>query len=510
MSALKALKSMPQRPPLKRSFVENLDHGLQEPVPKRRRDWLTVCDWLNSVPPPTSGALADTSRSQTVPAAATPSKALAEISRSQSVPPEFDDNQAPSAVEDLLGTLKSPSAIDESGDHRNYDLSRCDNDSSSQPTDKSSITKIKTTSIRYRSVLEFNNVEIDPTGSKISQEVRNLLETDILKKRASPPLPQDLHESTGESINKWGSTPKHVLNSFVSSPIFPIHQAGISPEGNTLWPRAALPSNQDYRFPISTPKPDYHVGYDIGVKSGFSAQQFNVIDHPQAQPYTQPGTGNVLPFLIVELKSEATGGTLYHAENQAAGSGTYSQRAMEWLLDQAKAPQQNRETDTVTFSITGTGRLVILSVHWHSLKDQMYYMSYVKGFLSSEPEQIQACHSTVKNIIEWGLGKRRSKLGDVLQQLFPLTQQWTEKRTITAAAELDDPGDDDNGAEAEVIQSVPRRAAKSRRSGPKDSRRSSSNTQSFTPSPADRRSKVTEVTSVTEGPKSHTPKPPPR
>ena len=228
--------------------------------------------------------------------------------------------------------------------------------------------------------------------------------------------------------------------------MFPIHQPGIGLGGKTPWPRAALPYNQDFGFPICAPKPDYHVGYVTGIKSGFSAQQAHVIDHPRAEPYTQPGLGTVLPFLTLELKSEATGGTPYHAENQAAGSGTYTQRAMEWLLDQANAPQQNRQTDTVTFSIIGTERLVVLSAHWHSLEDQMYYMSYVKGFVSSEPEQVQACHSTVKNIIEWGLGKRHSKPVDVLQRLFPLTQQWTEKRTVTAS-KLDDSGYDDRGEE---------------------------------------------------------------
>ena len=426
---------------------------------------------------------------------------------------EFDDNQDPSAIEDLIGTPKFPLTVGEMGDRRDSNRSTRDDDSFSQRTCKSSVTQIKPTSTKYRSVLEYNYVEIDPTGCKVSKEVRDLLDTHILRKRSSPPLSQDLLKSTGVSMNKWGSSTENVVNKFVSSPMFPIDQPGIGLGGNSLWPRAALPYNQSYGFPISTPKPDYHLGYDTGMKSGFSAEQAHVIDHPQARPYTQPGTGNVLPFLTVELKSEATGGTLYHAENQAAGSGTYAQRAMEWLLDQANAPQENRQTDTVTFSMAGTGRLVVLSAHWHSLKDRKYYMSYVKSFVSSEPEQVQACHSTVKNIIEWGLGKRHSKLGDVLEQLFPLTQQWTEKRTVTAA-ELDNPGGDDGGDEEEqAIGLVPRRVAKSRRSEPevtrRFTRRLSSSAQSFatTPSSRDRWLVASKDTSVTQGVKSHTPKP---
>lgn len=433
MSILKRLEPTPQRPFLKRSFLEDFDPEIQGPAPKRCRDWSPVCDWLNNVPAPKPRALAEISRPWSALSIALPSKALADISRSQSLPLELDDNQDHPAVEEPIGTLKSLLAIDEIGHRRDDDRSTRDDNSFSQRTTEISNTEIKLTSTRYRSVLEYNNVEIDPTGSKISKEVRSLLDTYILKKRTSPPLSQDLLKSTGESMNKWGSSTENVINSFVSSSMFPIHRPGIGLGGNSPWPRAALPYNQDFGFPISTPKPDCHVGYNTGIKSGFSAQQAHVIHHPHARPYTQPGTGNVLPFLIVELKSEATGGTLYHAENQAAGSGTYSQKAMEWLLDQTNTPQENRQTDTLTFSMTGTGRLVVLSAHWHSPEDRVYYMSYVKGFLPSEPEHVQACHSIVKNIIEWGLGKRRSKLGDVLQQLFPLTQQWTEKGTVTAA-----------------------------------------------------------------------------
>ena len=53
-----------------------------------------------------------------------------------------------------------------------------------------------------------------------------------------------------------------------------------------------------------------------------------VLGHPLALPYTQPNLGNTFPFLVVEFKAEATGGTLWHAENQAAGSGAHCVNAL--------------------------------------------------------------------------------------------------------------------------------------------------------------------------------------
>ncbi|KAI4156526.1 MAG: hypothetical protein LQ340_000195 [Diploschistes diacapsis] len=485
MSVSEVLEPTPQRP-LKRRFAEDLDPELQEakfkePAPKRRREELPVLDWLSNVPAP-------------------PPEALTEILRSRSVPANFNDNQIPPTVQDLRGHSKSLLAIDEMGDHGRRE--RGDDDSFSQRTNKSTITRIKPASARYRTtVLEGNDVVIDAMGSQMLPAVKDLLNTTILKKRTSPPLSQDMVDSTVTSMMNWANSTENVVNGFVSSAMFPVQQPGISLGGNSRWSRAALPYDKDYGYPISTPKPDFHVGYTPGIKSGFSKQQRHVIDHPYASPYTQPGIGNILPFLTVEIKSEATGGTLYHAENQAAGSGTYCQNSMEWLLDQAKASQKTKQTDAIAFSISATGRLVELSVHWRSPDDRIYYMSRVKGFQTLEKGHVQACHDTVKNIVEWGLGTRHSQLGDVLQQLFPLSQQWSEKRTATAA-ELDDPDNDEE--EEEVIEVRTKRAAKSIRSEPsRGSRRPSVATQSFTntQSVRDKRSTTTKDTSVTKGSK---------
>lgn len=204
------------------------------------------------------------------------------------------------------------------------------------------------------------------------------------------------------------------------------------------------------------------MGYTIGKQSGFSPEEAHVIDHSYAQKYTQPGTGNIMPYLTLELKSEATGGALWHAENQAAGSGTYCVRAMEWLLDQATFSQETGETDTVAFSISATGRLVVLSIHWHSLEDRAYYMSYVKSFMTTDKEHIQACHSTVKNIVEWAVGKRHETLKQTLQTLFPLSDQWTQKRTAAVAEKDDD--DSRRLGKSRCSEPIRRPAERSRRS----------------------------------------------
>ena len=142
-----------------------------------------------------------------------------------------------------------------------------------------------------------------------------------------------------------------------------------------------------------------------------------------------------MPFLVAELKSNATGGNTWHAQNQAAGSGTYCVSAMKWLLDQAHT--SSSETDSAAFSLAASGSVVTLSIHWQSKEDRAYYMSYVKGFIPTDMQHVQECHDMVKNIVEWGIGPRHKILKGVLQTFFPLPDHWTRKRTASTTDQDD-------------------------------------------------------------------------
>ena len=430
---------------LKRS-LEALDSELQDSEVKRR-----CRDWVDCVP-----ASTENPAGQSVPAVALPSEAVTENPRSQSVPLEFHANLQPPTIEDFLGRPKcddsqalwavedltrpeSPLTVNEMGDRRDKH-SRRENDSFSQSTNESKTIRGNVEQRDYANILEHNGVRMDPTGDYISPEVQYLLDTRILIKRTSPPLSQETLRSARMDMSQWGNSTENAYNQAMSSVMFPVRRLGLNLGGNNQWSTATLAPNPDFPIGISTPKPDYHLGYANNHTAGFTAKQAFVLSHPYAKPHLKPGTDNALPFLTFELKSEATGGSLYVAENQAAGSGTCSLRAVRWLLDQTGSAHSNKLKDTVTFSIAATGRMAVLSVHWHSEKDKMDYMSHVKSFSTRALDQIQECHDAVKNILDYGLGERRKDLGKALEALFPLSQQWS-KRSATAA-ELDGTGDE--------------------------------------------------------------------
>jgi len=211
--------------------------------------------------------------------------------------------------------------------------------------------------------------------------------------------------------------------------MFPLRLPGVIFEGGgTQWPTEALPYNHTHGPPVSPPKPDLHYGYAPGQFSTWSRKENAVADHVFARPYTQPATGNKFPFLVFELKSEATGGTLWHAENQAAGSGTCCVSGLLWLLKEAAPDETRRVTDSIAFSVTATQKVTQIFVHYYVEKEQRFYMSFVDKIWNTYPVDIQRCHNIVKNILEYGITVRQQRIKDALSLLYPIPDHWNQAR----------------------------------------------------------------------------------
>ncbi|KAJ8126652.1 hypothetical protein O1611_g6986 [Lasiodiplodia mahajangana] len=272
----------------------------------------------------------------------------------------------------------------------------------------------------YRGTLYNNNVKIDYSGRMIPSELQVFVESLILKRRGSPQL-------TDEDVNKIIDVAEELADStdgpvakLMRTEMFPFDRPGIVEGGKSPWSTIALPDNPDYQYCISVPEPDAHFGYPTYQRSCWSTSQSNVITHPMARPYTQPATGNIFPFVSVEMKSEATGGTLYVAENQAAGSGTHCVNSLLWLLRQAGMYNDSIRINTVAFTIAISQRLAVFYIHWHSEDDHRHYMSMLSSYSTLVPSDIRLCNNTVKNILDYGLGQRKTTISAALEALSPL------------------------------------------------------------------------------------------
>ena len=287
--------------------------------------------------------------------------------------------------------------------------------------------KPTTSSPLYRETIFYNNVIMDLNGMRIPQTLKDFVKSDILKERTSPSLSDAAVSEVMEKAAKLADSTEGPTNTIIRSDMFPLGHVGVTEGGNTLWNTVALPRNPDYEHELSAPKPDAYLGYSQGQETNWSPHQANVINHPKAKPYTKPGRGNSFPFLMAELKAEAAGGTLYVAENQAAGSGSHSVNSVLWLLQEAKKQGLTNDDwlkDTLSFSAVISHRLVVFYIHWYSEDQKRFYMSYVKSYSTVEAADIRACNSTVKNIVDYALGTRKTRISAALQQLSPIPAQW--------------------------------------------------------------------------------------
>ena len=192
------------------------------------------------------------------------------------------------------------------------------------------------------------------------ENLTTFVNTHILYRRGSPQLGDEAVSKAIDTVEELADSTESTTAKLIRTDMFPFERPGIAEGGDSQWSAVALPNNPEYQYDVSVPKPDTHLGYPTNQRSRWSIAQSNVINHPTARPYTQPARGNTFPFLMVEMKSEAAGGTIFVAENQAAGSGSHSVNSLLWLLREAGTIDSAPLTEKIAFTIALSQRGCVL------------------------------------------------------------------------------------------------------------------------------------------------------
>ncbi len=296
--------------------------------------------------------------------------------------------------------------------------------------------RLNTSSPLYRGTLRMNKVIIDDFGDQMPREVQELVTKHIRKERTSPRLEDDQYTTIKATIKEVWHSAEPKVSDIIKPPLFPIGDPNIAEGRDTLWSTQPLPRNPEYAYALPAPKTDRHFGFHPTLKSDWTPKELTVADHPKVRPYSQPTRENLFPLFLMELKSEATGGTLYGAEGQLATSGAHRVNSLIWALDQVDLSRKRSSADALVFSAAITQRQVIAHVHYYNPEDSKFYMSWIDTF--SFAKDIQACHDYTKNIIEWMLEIQQPIVRDALAKLHPMTKIWKKGRsasTVTDAAE---------------------------------------------------------------------------
>ncbi|KAL8900922.1 MAG: hypothetical protein Q9207_005455 [Kuettlingeria erythrocarpa] len=292
----------------------------------------------------------------------------------------------------------------------------------------------------YRSTLRNNGVYIDHTGAKIPQELREFLDSSILKQQSDPLTPDAIAEAVKTAI-EIADSPESNIYDLNGTAMIPIKRSDVGRGGNTPWYTDTLPKTEAYGIPLAQPKPDVHCGYLTGQRSTWTIEENAVIDHQQAKKITQPAKGNCFPFFVFEMKSEAMSGTLWQAENQAAGSGACCVNIKRWLFREAHGNEDQPVIDSVAFSACVTHREVVFHVHHYSAAEKRFYMSSFGAFQTVR--EVEGCNNIVSNIFKHGLGTRQDKTREELKLLYPFPAHWKKARSASLMESQNTAADED-------------------------------------------------------------------
>ena len=176
-------------------------------------------------------------------------------------------------------------------------------------------------------------------------------------------------------------------------------------------PLSLKPSVLTYPLPLPKPKPDLAFGYS---QNAFTENQLGTIellvDDQFGRSFAVPDQKLRFPFLDIEFKSQAKGGTHYIATNQAAGAGAIALSGEMELMQRSISSETIDYNEPKFFSITMDHEIARINVHWlKASREGANYSFHVEGLsqhLLKDADGVRAIIRAIKNILDHGADKR--------------------------------------------------------------------------------------------------------
>lgn len=215
---------------------------------------------------------------------------------------------------------------------------------------------------------------------------------------------------------------------------------------NNLWSRAAvIPPDQNVRVILPTlpkPKPDLVFGYS---RAAFDINQFMVLDcltDQGTQNYAMPDGCVIFPFLVIEFKAQAKGGTHFFATNQVANAGAVAMEGTLQLTRRIVAEENVDFDEPQFFSMSIDHAMAYINVHWMSRDAKngafCFHMKHLQNYVL-DFNGLKAVDRAVKGILDYGLNERLAKIcgelntyGELIKasdSLLEQQQSWKRKNS---------------------------------------------------------------------------------
>lgn len=189
---------------------------------------------------------------------------------------------------------------------------------------------------------------------------------------------------------------------------------------NRTWSYAVdVPFDQEIAAifpPLPKSKPDSVFGYS---ETAFNLDQLMASDllvTQSNQNYAMPDENIRFPFLDLEFKAHASGGTHFFATNQLAYAGAVAMEATLELARRVSAVASINFNEPQFFSISIDHAAAYINVHWLSQKENgafCFHMRHLFKYIL-DADGLKAVDRAVKNILQCGVSERLAKICEEL------------------------------------------------------------------------------------------------
>lgn len=181
-----------------------------------------------------------------------------------------------------------------------------------------------------------------------------------------------------------------------------------------------VPRRAGSKLKVSTPVPDMLYGYNR--HGAFPHQQHQLISMGSEMNGVANNESLMYPFFVIEFKGDGPSGSgsLWVATNQCLGGSSSCVNVVERLnrqLRQSTMGDKIRPIDSTAFSVAMSGTEARLYVSWKQ-NSLDYYSARVEIFSLQKPKDYIEFRKYVRNIIDWGKGKRLNDIREALTMLL--------------------------------------------------------------------------------------------
>ncbi|OAL28680.1 hypothetical protein AYO20_09404 [Fonsecaea nubica] len=268
----------------------------------------------------------------------------------------------------------------------------------------------------YRESLRRRNIYInrDHPPAELMKRARTIISTE----RKSPGMNDKTAQGLVATSRKVENQPEADIMRTLAPGIIPamnvLPDERLASNTNQLWsncvPVPLNPAVLTVPLPLPRPKPDLVFGYS---DAAFSCNQLEtipfLIDDQFGRSYAVPDWVVRFPFLQVEFKSQAKGGTHYIATNQVAGAGACATIGKIDLIQRSFGMKEFDYHEPQYFSLTMDHELARINVHWLRADEggrHSFHVETLSNHLLNDANAIRAVSRAIQNILDWGTGTR--------------------------------------------------------------------------------------------------------